>query len=108
MVWDSGLQLRFAYVFIQVGLFNNYLFETSETRHQCDQGDGLDAYTWTAHDPREGGVEVLKDGKNNVEITIEWLKVLGGDHGGSWAARVKGVPMYSGARFAIQTYGIQI
>ncbi|KIJ27409.1 glycoside hydrolase family 63 protein [Sphaerobolus stellatus SS14] len=64
-----------------------------QTRHQCDQGDGLDAYTWTAHDPREGGVEILKDGKNNVEITIEWLKVLGGDHGGSWAARIKGVPM---------------
>ncbi|KAF8459900.1 glycoside hydrolase family 63 protein [Gautieria morchelliformis] len=63
-------------------------------RHQCDQGDGLDAYTWTTHDPREGGVQVLKDGKNNVEITIEWLKVAGGENGGSWAARIKGIPMY--------------
>ncbi|KAF8510232.1 glycoside hydrolase [Hysterangium stoloniferum] len=65
----------------------------TQPRHQCDQGDGLDAYTWISHDPREGGVQVLKDGKNNAEITIEWLKVAGGDHGGSWAARIKGVPM---------------
>lgn len=67
-----------------------------ETRHQCDQGDGLDSYTWTAHDPREGGVQVLKDSKNNVEITIEWLKVTGGNNGGSWAARIKGAPIYLG------------
>ena len=74
----------------------NYYSLCLEPRHQCDQGDGLDTYTWTSHDPREGGVQVLKDGKNNAEITIEWLKVAGGYHGGSWAARVKGTPMYSG------------
>jgi len=36
-----------------------------------------------------------------VQITIEWLKVLGGDHGGSWAARIKGAPMSSGASTAL-------
>ena len=41
-------------------------------------------------------MQVLKDGKNNVEITIEWLKVAGGKHGGSWAARIKGIPIYPG------------
>ncbi|KZS99305.1 glycoside hydrolase [Sistotremastrum niveocremeum HHB9708] len=64
-----------------------------KTRHACDQDDGLESYTWTHYDPREGGVQVLKDGKNNLQLTIEWLKIPGGEHGGSWAARVKGEPM---------------
>lgn len=45
------------------------------------------------YDPREGGVQVIKDGPNNVKITTEFLKVPGGDYGGSWAARVKGEPI---------------
>lgn len=67
-----------------------------DTRHACDQGDKLDSYTWTEYDPREGGVQVLKDSFNNVQITTEFLKVAGGEHGGSWAARVKGEPIKSG------------
>ncbi|CCA74001.1 related to ER glucosidase I [Serendipita indica DSM 11827] len=62
-------------------------------RHDCTQGDELDKYTWTEHDMRQGGVQVIKDGKNNVNIKIEWLKVPGGDHGGSWAARIHGTPI---------------
>ena len=70
-----------------------FAFLRVEIRHSCDQGDGLDGYTWTEHDMREGGVQVLKDSQNNVQLTVEWLKVPGGHHGGSWAARIKGVPM---------------
>jgi hypothetical protein len=62
-------------------------------RHACDQGDGLDGYTWTEYDAEEGGVQVIKDGQNNVKITTEFLKVPGGMHGGSWAARIKGQPI---------------
>ncbi|KZT11512.1 glycoside hydrolase family 63 protein [Laetiporus sulphureus 93-53] len=62
-------------------------------RHGCDQGDGLNGYTWTEYDAREGGVQIIKDGPNNVIITTEFLKVPGGEHGGSWAARIKGEPM---------------
>ncbi|KAF9228032.1 glycoside hydrolase family 63 protein [Gyrodon lividus] len=65
----------------------------AKARHACDQGDGLDSYTWTIFDPRHGGVQVLEDSPNNVEITTELLKVAGGQHGGSWAARVKGKPL---------------
>ncbi|EED84174.1 hypothetical protein POSPLDRAFT_107259 [Postia placenta Mad-698-R] len=65
----------------------------TRTRHACDQGDGLSGYTWTEYDARDGGVQVIKDGPNNVEITTEFLKVPGGEHGGSWAVRVKGKPM---------------
>jgi mannosyl-oligosaccharide glucosidase len=64
-----------------------------ETRHACDQGDNLDSYTWTEYDTREGGVQVIKDSANNVKITTEFLKVAGGDHGGSWGARIKGEPL---------------
>ncbi len=67
------------------------------TRHACDQGDKLDSYTWTEYDTREGGVQVLKDSANNVQITTEFLKVAGGDHGGSWGARIKGEPIDKGA-----------
>ncbi|KAG9010083.1 Processing alpha glucosidase I [Tulasnella sp. JGI-2019a] len=64
-----------------------------EIRHSCEQGDGLAGYTWTEHDLRQGGVQVLKDPKNNLELTTELLKFPGGEHGGSWAARLKGRPM---------------
>lgn len=42
---------------------------------------------------REGGVQVLRDGVNNLNMTIEWLKVPGGAFGGSWVARIKGTPL---------------
>lgn len=72
-----------------------------EPRHACDQGDGLDGYTWTTYDPRQGGVQVIKDSPNNVEITTELLKVPGGKNGGSWAARIKGKPINPGTLFEI-------
>ena len=69
---------------------------STEARHACDQGDGLDGYTWTQFDPREGGIQVVKDTENNVKITTELLMVDGGEHGGSWAARIKGEPINEG------------
>jgi mannosyl-oligosaccharide glucosidase len=36
---------------------------------------------------------VIKDSLNNVKLTTEFLKIAGGDHGGSWAARIKGEPI---------------
>ncbi|KAF8162958.1 glycoside hydrolase family 63 protein [Crassisporium funariophilum] len=74
-----------------------------KTRHACDQGDNLDSYTWTEYDTREGGVQILKDSYNNVKITTEFLKVAGGDHGGSWAARIKGEPITQGKLSRIST-----
>jgi mannosyl-oligosaccharide glucosidase len=72
---------------------------STEARHACDQGDGLDHYTWTQFDAREGGIQVLKDSQNNVQVTTELLIVDGGEHGGSWAARVKGKPIVKGIIF---------
>ncbi|KAF9484872.1 glycoside hydrolase [Pholiota conissans] len=75
----------------------------SKTRHACDQGDNLDSYTWTEYDTREGGVQVIKDSANNVKITTEFLKVAGGDHGGSWGARIKGEPLDKTKKSRIST-----
>ncbi|PVF95183.1 glycoside hydrolase [Serendipita vermifera] len=62
-------------------------------RHDCTQSDQLDSYTWTEHDMRQGGVQVIKDSNNNLDLKIQWLKVPGGQHGGSWAARIIGKPL---------------
>lgn len=73
-------------------------FCCAEIRHDCNQGDQLDSYGWTSHDLRQGGVQVIKDGNNNLELKIEWIKVPGGAHGGSWAARISGKPLKIGSR----------
>jgi hypothetical protein len=73
---------------------------STEARHACDQGDGLDGYTWTQFDAREGGIQVLKDRENNVKVTTELLMVDGGEHGGSWAARIKGEPINEGSNIS--------
>lgn len=73
-----------------------HLTRSIGSRHACDQGDNLNGYTWTTYDAREGGVQVLNDGYNNVKITTEFIKVPGGKHGGSWAARIKGEPINPG------------
>jgi hypothetical protein len=73
---------------------------STEARHACDQGDGLDGYTWTQFDAREGGIQVLKDSVNNVKVTTELLMVDGGEHGGSWAARIKGEPINEGSNIS--------
>ncbi|KZV80745.1 glycoside hydrolase [Exidia glandulosa HHB12029] len=65
----------------------------TEMRHACEQNDKMDTYTWTEYDPRQGGVEIVKDKRNNLDLRIEWLKVPGGDAGGSWAVRFKGKPL---------------
>lgn len=38
-------------------------------------------------------MQILKDPRNNVHVMTELLKVPGGEHGGSWAARIKGRPL---------------
>ncbi|OBZ75646.1 putative mannosyl-oligosaccharide glucosidase [Grifola frondosa] len=75
----------------------------TRTRHACDQGDHLDSYTWTEYDAREGGVQVIKDSLNNVKLTTEFLKIPGGQNGGSWAARIKGEPLNLGSPSRIST-----
>lgn len=49
-------------------------------------------YGWDEYDPRTGGKQTIHDAGNQIDMTTEFVKVAGGEHGGSWGLRVKGVP----------------
>ncbi|SPO00786.1 related to ER glucosidase I [Cephalotrichum gorgonifer] len=61
-------------------------------RYTCEQHQGLAGYGWDEYDLRRGGVETIRDEANQIDITVSFVKVDEGDHGGNWAARIKGVP----------------
>lgn len=54
-------------------------------------------YGWDEYDIRKGGRETIRDVGNSLDLTIDFIKVPGGEHGGNWAARVKGVPRPEGS-----------
>jgi mannosyl-oligosaccharide glucosidase len=60
-------------------------------RHTCEQHE-LDGYGWDEYDVRSGGRQTIHDPANQVDITTEFVKFPGGEHGGSWGARIKGTP----------------
>jgi mannosyl-oligosaccharide glucosidase len=62
----------------------------AEFRYTCEQGDDIHGYGWDEYDARVGGIQSIHDEGNHVDITTSWVKIPGGAHGGSWAARIKG------------------
>lgn len=54
-------------------------------------------YGWDEYDIRKGGRQTIHDTGNTLDLTIDFIKVPGGQHGGSWAARVRGVPREDGS-----------
>ena len=50
----------------------------------------MQGYGWDEYDTRKGGVQSIHDKENKVDITTSFVKLPGGAHGGSWAARIKG------------------
>ncbi|KAI5287291.1 Processing alpha glucosidase I, partial [Ascosphaera atra] len=52
----------------------------------------MQGYGWDEYDIREGGRQVIHDTGNSLDLTIDFVKVPGGDKGGSWGARIKGQP----------------
>ncbi|KAL2786829.1 glycoside hydrolase [Aspergillus keveii] len=71
---------------------DNYATAQENFRHTCEQHEGMAGYGWDEYDVRKGGRETIHDAGNSIDLTIDFIKVPGGQHGGSWAARVKGVP----------------
>jgi len=86
-------------------------------RHTCEQNDGISSFNWIKHDGRSAGIQVIKDGRNNVQLTTSFLKTPGGQNGkhfshvplvvayletigGHWAVRIQGKPIDP------STYGI--
>lgn len=41
---------------------------------------------------RSGGRQTIHDPANQIDITTEFIKFPGGEHGGSWGARIRGTP----------------
>lgn len=70
----------------------NTLIPYPDFRHTCEQNEGMAGYGWDEYDIRKGGRQTIHDAGNNIDITIDFVKVPGGQHGGNWGARVKGVP----------------
>lgn len=49
-------------------------------------------YGWDEYDTRSGGRQTIHDTENMIDITTEFVKVPGGEHGGHWGARISGKP----------------
>ncbi|KAI2621643.1 glycoside hydrolase family 63 protein [Hypoxylon sp. NC1633] len=71
---------------------DNYVDVQDSFRYTCEQHEGMAGYGWDEYDTRKGGVQHIHDAGNKIDITTEFVKIPGGGHGGSWAARIKGEP----------------
>jgi mannosyl-oligosaccharide glucosidase len=49
-------------------------------------------YGWDEYDVRSGGQQTIHDAGNLIDITTSFVKIPGGNNGGSWAVRIKGTP----------------
>ncbi|KAF3173773.1 Processing alpha glucosidase I [Orbilia oligospora] len=74
------------------GNLDTYAQAQKSIRHTCEQSDDMKGYGWVEYDVRTGGKQVIHDQANFIDIEIELVKVPGGRNGGSWGARVKGIP----------------
>ncbi|KAI1622969.1 mannosyl-oligosaccharide glucosidase [Exophiala viscosa] len=71
---------------------DNFASAQNNFRYTCEQNEGMAGYGWEEYDARNGGRQVIHDTGNKIDLTIDFVKVPGGQNGGSWAARVKGTP----------------
>ena len=49
-------------------------------------------YGWDEYDVRQGGRQTIHDPGNKIDLTTDFVKFPGGQHGGSWGLKVKGTP----------------
>ncbi|KAG0224250.1 Processing alpha glucosidase I [Actinomortierella wolfii] len=70
-------------------------------RHGCEERDGFEKYGWLKHDGRRYGLQEIKDTKNNLDLTTEFLKFPGGEYGGSWGAKISGKPLREGEPMSV-------
>ena len=50
----------------------------------------MSGYGWDEFDPRTGGKQTIHDEENQLDIATQFVKIPGGQHGGSWGARING------------------
>ena len=70
-------------------------------RHWCDHNDRL-KYGWTYHDGENFGVEQIID--ENIQLNIQFLKEVTGDHGGDWTSRIQVNSQVSKDRSPLMTF----
>ena len=63
-------------------------------RHTCEQSDELRKYGWLKHDGTNFGSQQIVD--KDFVLTTDFVKKLGGDHGGDWTAKISGKEMVGG------------
>lgn len=71
------------------------LGKPQDLRHTCEQDEGMTGYGWTTYDVRKGGMQVVNDTGNTVDLIIQFAKVSDDERGGKWGLRVKGIPKAS-------------
>ncbi|KAJ6134127.1 FAD dependent oxidoreductase [Penicillium sp. IBT 18751x] len=76
---------------------DDYATAQQNFRHTCEQNEGMAGYGWDEYDIRKGGRQTIHDAGNTLDLTIDFVKVPGGQHGGSWGFRVKGTPREDGS-----------
>lgn len=76
-----------------------------ELRHTCEQTDDIQGYDWNDFDLRKGGKQIIRDEGNKIDLSTEFIKVEGGEHGGHWGVRVKGVLREGGGYLQIRMVG---
>ena len=57
-------------------------------RHMCEQSDNLRKYGWIKHDGSNFGSQEIVD--HDFVLNTDFVKRLGGNHGGDWTARISG------------------
>lgn len=62
-------------------------------RHTCEQDEGMAGYGWTAYDVRKGGMQIVNDTGNKLDLITQFAKVSSDDERGTkWGLRVRGIP----------------
>ena len=49
-------------------------------------------YGWTAYDVRKGGMQIINDTGNKLDLITQFAKVFDDERSGKWGLRVKGIP----------------
>ena len=61
---------------------------SEDLRHTCEQNEGMAGYGWTIYDARAGGIEVINDTGNSIDLVAEFVKLDVGSH---WNLNLRGL-----------------
>lgn len=65
----------------------DYQSVQNNCRYTCEQNAGMEGYGWESYDPRTGGVQVIHDKDNGIDLETSFVKF---GEGQGWGARIKG------------------